>query len=251
MTEHPAPTAATSAAAADPAVTDAPAREPGDPYCGGCGYPLRGLTDSARCPECGRPLVEVLMRRGYAPATAGRRYRSAATLFGLPVLDIALGPHGDEPRGRARGVIAVGDVATGWLAVGGIARGIVAIGGMAVGVFAFGGLAVGLVTAAGGTAVGGLAAGGVAVGVVASGGLTAGIIAQGGLALGAYARGGVAWGRADPVVFDRFAWVFGTYPPTGAGAYRPILVALAPAVVTALAVAAVAWWRAAWRRRAG
>ncbi|MCA9290115.1 MAG: hypothetical protein KDA25_03240, partial [Phycisphaerales bacterium] len=46
-----------------------------EPYCSNCGYTLTDLTDSARCPECGRPFVEVLTR---APrmAEAGRRYRS-------------------------------------------------------------------------------------------------------------------------------------------------------------------------------
>src|SRR4051794_22952687 len=149
------------------------------PYCANCGYALVGLTESSKCPECGRPLVEVLRRRGEgALPNYGKRYRSKATLFGLPVIDVALGPKGAEPRGHARGIIAIGDVATGGLAVGGVARGVVAVGGVAFGAFAMGGLAVGLVSATGGLAVGALAAVGGAVGLLASGGGAAGLFAQ-------------------------------------------------------------------------
>lgn len=50
------------------------------------------------------------------PAQArGIRYRSPRTWMGLPLVDIALGPDAErgEMRGRARGVIAVGDMAPG------------------------------------------------------------------------------------------------------------------------------------------
>lgn len=167
---------------------------PADPYCGNCGYTLTGLTDSSKCPECGRPIVEVLTR-GPRYLEAGKRYRSATTLFGLPVIDIAIGPKHGELRGRARGIIAIGDIATGWLAIGGFARGIVAIGGFALGVFALGGGSVGLLSAMGGMAMSlGLAVGGLAIGGIASGGLAIGWIANGGLAIGFFARGGEAHG---------------------------------------------------------
>src|SRR3954463_16469805 len=81
---------------------------PDAPYCRNCGYTLTGLTESSKCPECGRPLVEVLTR---APRIleSGKRYRSTARLWGMPVIDIALGPKNGEFRGKARGVIAIGD----------------------------------------------------------------------------------------------------------------------------------------------
>ena len=100
--------------------------QPGEPYCGQCGYGLTGLEESTRCPECGRPLLEVLMRRG-DQVIWGRRYQSDASLFGWPVLSIATGPAPGEKRGHARGIIAIGDRATGLLAIGGQARGIVAV----------------------------------------------------------------------------------------------------------------------------
>lgn len=163
-----------------------------DPYCGECGYSLKGLTESSKCPECGKPIVEVLQR---GPAfQQGRRYQSNIILFGLPLVSIAMGPSGNEKRGHARGIIAIGDMATGWLAVGGFARGIIAIGGMALGVFSLGGMSVGLI-AFGGWAVGGIATGGGAIGGIAHGGGAVGIVARGGGAVGYYAQGGGVTGK--------------------------------------------------------
>jgi len=52
-----------------------------DPYCGNCGYSLRGLTESSKCPECGKPIVEVLQRDRSIPR--GKRYKSKTMPFGL------------------------------------------------------------------------------------------------------------------------------------------------------------------------
>jgi hypothetical protein len=106
--------------------------------------------------------------------TVGRsiRKRSQATLLGWPVYDIALGPDPTkgEFRGHAKGIFAVGDIATGLFALGGVALGGVAIGG----------LSIGLIGAAGGAAIGSFAAGGAAVGFVACGGAAVGLLAIGG-----------------------------------------------------------------------
>lgn len=194
----------------------------GEPYCRECGYVLTGLTESSKCPECGRPLVEVLTRPGFA-AGLGRRYRSKARLFGLPAIDIAFGPSHNEKHGRPRGFIAIGDVATGVLAIGSVARGVVAIGGNAIGGFALGGLSIGLGASAGGMAFGSMACGGFAIGVLARGGAAFGVVADGGMAIGLYARGGGAFGPntispggASAVaqnVFDNLAWFYGSWPP--------------------------------------
>ena len=104
----------------------------------------------------------------------GYRYRSEATVWGLPLVSIAVGPKDGSPRGVAKGIIAIGDAAVGVVAVGGAAFGVVAFGGLSVGALAVGGAALGL-AAFGGLAVGLLAFGGLAVGVGAVGGLAIGI----------------------------------------------------------------------------
>lgn len=193
-----------------------------DAYCSNCGYSLNGLTDSSKCPECGKPLVEVLTRPNFGPR--GKRYQSEAKLFGWPVISIAFGPDGKEKRGHARGLIAVGDIATGGIAVGGIASGIVSVGGLAFGACALGGNAVGLLTAMGGLAIStGIATGGAAIGTFATGGGAAGLLAQGGGAAGLYARSAAGVSSASAAVFDRFAWIVGHWPPTNIGDFGCVL----------------------------
>ena len=123
-------------------------------------------------------------------------YKSKRTLFGLPLFHIHFG------RGlcRAKGILAIGNIAQGVVAVGALAMGGIALGALSVGVFALGALAVALL-AVGGVAVGGIAVGGLAVGLLAIGGLAVGIYALGGCAIaskiagGGYAQGHVAIGE--------------------------------------------------------
>jgi hypothetical protein len=109
------------------------------------------------------------------------RYRSLASLGGYPLVSVALGPNLEkgEMRGHARGVIAIGDIASGGIAIGGVA-----VGGISIGLASLGGLALGLLLALGGGAIGGTALGGAAVGKVAVGGGAAGEYACGGAAYG-------------------------------------------------------------------
>ncbi len=109
----------------------------------------------------------------------GIRNRSALCLAGLPLYDIAVGPNpeNDEFFGHVRGLIAIGDVATGIVAIGGrLAVGVFALGGVAEEVIGLGGCSIGLLVALGGVAIGAFALGGVAVGVVAFGGVAIGIL---------------------------------------------------------------------------
>jgi hypothetical protein len=222
---------------------------PGEPYCGACGYALVGATESARCPECGRALVDVLQRKGAESVLRGKRYRSDATIFGVPVISIALGPDpaNGERIGKPRGLIAIGDMPVGGIAIGGVPIGVVAIGGMSMGVCTLGGLSVGLLASMGGFAAGlGMSSGGGAVGTLAMGGMAAGYFARGGLAIGRYAWGGQAFGQhaidnstTDPVAmlaFDDVMWFFG---PSGSPA-SPTLAILAVTLACALIIGLLA-----------
>lgn len=229
-----------------------------EPFCRHCNYSLVGLTESSRCPECGRPIVEVLERRGtFFPM--GKRYVSPVRVFGLPLVHIALGPSDNERRGVARGIIAIGDVAIGFLAIGGVSFGGIALGGMAVGLSAIGGMAIGLLIALGGGAVGGLAVGGGAVGGIAVGGGAAGFVAQGGGAVGVYACGGGAYGRhvitpvsSDPQalrMFDDLAWLLGRSRTSLTSLLRPCAFAVAGTFLLAAMLALIVLVGYALRRR--
>ena len=135
--------------------------------------------------------VATLKKHGYPYQSI--RKRSDRYFWGLPLYDIALGPDPEkgEMRGHARGIIAIGDMATGVLALGGVARGLVAVGGLALGlVLGFGGLSTGLL-AFGGLAVGGIAIGGGAIGGIAIGGGALGYYAVGGGAVGEHVISGM------------------------------------------------------------
>lgn len=222
--------------------------EPGTPYCGHCGYELTGAVESSRCPECGKPIVEVLRRVGDAPQL-GRRYQSATRIFGLPLVSIAFGPSKSERIGKATGIFAFGDVARGWFAFGGASFGIFAFGGLACGGFAFGGVSLGAFSFAGLAVALVAAIGGLAAAAVAKGGVALGFVADGGVAVGTYARGGATVGShvlsptlRDPEAirfFETWSDYLGASP--GADAALPMTigaVALAVALVLALAIAA-------------
>jgi hypothetical protein len=132
------------------------------------------------------------------------RYRSAAQFGGLPLIAIATGPDPakGEARGHARGILAIGDMATGVVAVGGLARGLAAFGGLALGLVTFGGASFGALAAVGGLAVGSIAFGGGALGWTAVGGGAVGTYACGGGALGEHVIDAT---RRDPEAAAHFA----------------------------------------------
>jgi hypothetical protein len=138
---------------------------------------------------------EVRVLRGRRPG--GVRYRSALAIGDIPLVSVALGPDPEkgEWRGHARGVIAIGDIATGLIAIGGLATGGLCLGGLSLGLASLGGLALGVLLAVGGAAVGGTAVGGAAIGRIAVGGGAVGEYACGGGAFGTHV---VSATRRDP-----------------------------------------------------
>ena len=150
--------------------------------------------------------VKRLRQRYMVPALKGVRKQSEASLWGLPLVSIALGPDPEkgELRGCAKGIIAVGDVATGVFAVGGVALGGVTIGGCSIGLIAIGGCALSILLAVGGFALGAVAIGGGAVGVVAIGGGAIGYYTCGGGTLGVHVLDGVKQSPEAIRFFEQF-----------------------------------------------
>ncbi len=78
-------------------------------------------------------------------ASVGRKafeYRSEQVWGDLPVVHISVGGRQADGRyrlWRARGIIALGDIATGLVAIGGVAIGLFSAGGVAIGLVALGG----------------------------------------------------------------------------------------------------------------
>jgi hypothetical protein len=152
-------------------------------------------------------------------ALRGQRFRAVRKRAGwglgnIPFYDVAVGPDLErgERRGHARGIVAIGDIATGFLALGGWARGVFAFGGLATGLFGVGGLSVGVLAAVGGRGIGGSALGGGAGGGVAVGGGAVGHYACGGGAAGDHV---VSPARRDPEAeaFFREHGLEGVCPP--------------------------------------
>lgn len=128
-----------------------------------------------------------------APAPASRNwhyeYKSERMLWGLPLVHVNLG------RGihRAKGIIAIGNVAQGMISLGVVSVGLVSCGVASVGLLSLGSFTVGLLLSLGAVALGAVAIGAVAVGWFAVGGVAVGAYAIGGCAVGArIAAGGYA-----------------------------------------------------------
>ena len=136
---------------------------------------LTGREQEPAGPELSQePFRKVRWRLGWGYVY---EYKSRRTLWGLPLVHINLGPG----LRKARGIVAVGNIAQGVLAVGGISLGVISVGGISVGALTLAGLGAGLLVLAG-----------LAVGVIALGGLAVGWFAVGGMAVGTYAIGGYA-----------------------------------------------------------
>lgn len=108
-------------------------------------------------------------------------YKSQREIHGIPLVHINVG-YGFK---KAKGILAIGNIAEGVIAIGGLSLGIVSIGGLGAGLISFSGLALGLL----------LAIGSAAIGCIAIGGFSLGIFAMGGCAVGIYAFGGAAIAR--------------------------------------------------------
>ena len=151
-------------------------------------YLVRGVEPEA--PQAA-PAERTVIHNYYTPYHY--EYRSKCTLLGLPLVHIHLG-YGLR---RARGIIAIGNVATGLVAIGGFSAGLLSIGGLGIGLLTLAGLAAGGL-AVGGVAFGLLAAlggGAFSLGAALGGCAVSRFVAVGGFAaVGQYAGGAAAFG---------------------------------------------------------
>lgn len=104
-------------------------------------------------------------------------YKSRLTVRGIPLVHINYG-FGDY---RARGVVAIGNISSGFLSIGILAKGIISVGIVSLGL-----LAIGILSLAA------FAVGCVAAGIISIAGIALGVMTLGGLALGMVSIGGCA-----------------------------------------------------------
>ena len=125
-----------------------------------------------------QPQGQTIINNYYHPDCWEYEYRSKRTLWGLPLVHIHLK---NNSLVRAKGVIAIGNVAVGVVSVGAFSAGIVSMGALSAGLLlSFGCLSVGL-----------LSLGGMAAGLIAIGGFAFGWLGLGGIVYAAYGAGGV------------------------------------------------------------
>lgn len=119
------------------------------------------------------------------------RIESQIKFGSFPLVSIAFGKdlEAGEESGHAKGVFAIGDVATGVFAYGGTARGVFAFGAKAYGVLSIGAFSVGLI-ACGALAIGPLSLGGLSIGGVAMGLISIGYTSAGFVTIGKFPYGG-------------------------------------------------------------
>lgn len=124
-------------------------------------------------------------------------YKSPKTLFGLPLVHIHFG-YGLK---KAKGIIAIGNIASGVISIGLLSKGILAFGLLSMGIISIGCLSLGLLLALGSISVGIFSVGAVAVGIFSLGALSVGMFSTGAIAVGShiaigdYAYGHIAVGR--------------------------------------------------------
>jgi len=113
--------------------------------------------------------------------TRGRvyEYKSDTILFGLPLVHVNIG-FGIK---RAKGIIAIGNIATGFLSIGLLSTGLLSFGILGLGLISFSVLALGLLLAVGTISFGIFSIGAIAFGIFTLGAISIGMHSIGALAI--------------------------------------------------------------------
>jgi len=124
-------------------------------------------------------------------------YKSKRIVFGMPLVHVNIG-WGVK---KARGVLAIGNIATGFFSIGLIAKGLLSIGLLSLGVIGVGCLSLALLLAVGAVSFGTFSLGAVAIGIITLGAVSIGMYSVGAVAvashvaIGDHAHGHIAVGR--------------------------------------------------------
>ncbi|MDE6408188.1 MAG: helix-turn-helix domain-containing protein [Anaeroplasmataceae bacterium] len=130
------------------------------------------------------------------PRSKVYEYVSQRKVFSLPLVHIHFGPG----LYRAKGIIAIGNIATGFISVGLVSCGLISLGVIALGLISWACFSLGLLLGFGAFSIGSLAFGGIAIGFFSFGGVSMGLYSFGGCAIakniacGGYAQGHIAIG---------------------------------------------------------
>ena len=108
-------------------------------------------------------------------------YVSKTKIFNIPLVHINIG----LGLKRAKGIIAIGNIATGFISLGLVSIGLLSFGVLALGLLALGSFSCGL-----------LSLGAIAFGLLSFGGVSLGYFTFGGVSIGKYAIGGYAYGAS-------------------------------------------------------
>ena len=106
-------------------------------------------------------------------------YKSERTFNGLPLLHVHIG-FGVK---KAKGIIAIGNIATGLISIGLISTGFLSFGLLSLGLLSFGLLSIGLLMAAGSISIGAFSVGAIAIGLLTIGAISIGVYSIGALSL--------------------------------------------------------------------
>lgn len=147
------------------------------------------------------------------PKNTEYEYISKRKVFGLPLVHIhfGLGIY------RAKGIIAIGNIASGFVSIGFLSFGFLSCGLLSIGLISWACLSIGLLLSLGAISIGALALGGVAIGLFSIGGLSIGMYSFGGcaiaknIALGGYASGHIAIGDVCKGAFNFHTSEEGTF----------------------------------------
>ena len=138
--------------------------------------------------------------------TRGRlyEYKSDRTMFGMPLVHVNIG-FGAK---RAKGILAIGNIATGFLSIGLISTGLLSFGLIGIGIISFSLLALGLLLSIGTISFGIFSIGAIAFGIFTLGAVSIGMYSLGALAvasrvaIGEYAYAPIAIGRTVRGIYE-------------------------------------------------